>query len=204
MLVAPPRRPRFLAALPPEPRAEAPRFGRADRGARPALPPLAPASQAAPPPPAAEVLAEARREALARVAQAVEMLRTQSSWLAEQARADALEIGFQVARRVLESELRTSPEPLFALVKSALRRAADSRRVAIRLAPDDAAQIQSPAGQAGVEGIGAARVEVVADASLQPGDCVVDTDFGQIDGRLETRLSELRRAVEGAAEGAAG
>jgi flagellar assembly protein FliH len=55
-----------------------------------------------------------------------------------------------------------------------------------------------------VEGIGAARVEIQADAALQPGDCVVDTDFGQIDGRLETRLGELRRALEGAAEGAAG
>jgi len=203
MLVAPPRRPRFLAALPPEPRTEAPRFGRPDRATRTALPPLAPAAVAAPPPPAAEVLAEARREALAKVAQAVEMLRTQASWLAEQARADALEIGFQVARRVLESELRTSPEPLFALVKSALRRTGDARRISIRLSPDDAAALQSPAGQAAAEGIGAARVEVVADASLQPGDCMVDTDFGQIDGRLETRLSELRRAVEGA-EGAAG
>lgn len=204
MLVGPPRRPRFLAALPPEARTEAPRVGRADRGARPALPPLMPAAVAAPPPPPAELLAEARREALARVAQAVEMLRTQASWLAEQARADALEIGFQVARRVLEAELRTSPEPLFALVKSALRRTGDSRRVAIRLSPADAAELQSPAGQAAVEGIGSARVEIQADASLAPGDCVVDTDFGQIDGRLETRLAELRRAVEGAAEGAAG
>ncbi|MBI5067657.1 MAG: flagellar assembly protein FliH [Deltaproteobacteria bacterium] len=204
MLAAPPRRPRFLAALPAEPRAEPPRFGRAERGSRPALPPLAPAAVDAPPAPTAEQAAEARREALARVAQAVEMLRTQASWLAEQARADALEIGFQVARRVLESELRTSPEPLFALVKSALRRTGDSRRVSIRLSPADAAELQSPAGQAAVEGIGAARIEIQADATLQPGDCVVDTDFGQIDGRLETRLGELRRALEGAAEGAAG
>jgi flagellar assembly protein FliH len=202
MPTATPRRPRFLAAVPDERQAEAARFGHAER-----LPRLAPSQPRqggegqADPAPAA--VAEARREALEKVAQAVEMLRTQASRLAEQARTDALEIGFQVARKILETEVRTSPEPLFALVKSALRRAGDSRRIALRLSPDDAARIQTDPGRAAVEGISTARVEVFPDPALQAGDCLVDTDYGQIDGRLETRLGELQRAVEAAAEGAA-
>jgi flagellar biosynthesis/type III secretory pathway protein FliH len=190
----------LLAAVPDSRSPEAARFARADRpGPRPALPPQeeepAPAAGAA-------AAAEARREALERVAQALEMLRSEAARLAEQARADALEIGFQVARQILETEVRASPEPLFALVKAALRRTGDSRRVSLRLSPDDAARIQTDAGRAAMEGITAARVEVFPDPSLQPGDCLVETDYGRIDGRLETRLGELKRAVE-AAEGAA-
>jgi len=203
MPLPPPRRPHFLAAVPDEPQPALPRFERRER----------------PPPRFAGVpgragseqseaaylaaVAEARREAMERVAQGLETLRAQASRLAEQARSDALEIGFQVARRILEAEVRASPEPLFALVKSALRRAGDSRRISLRLNPEDAARLQSDEGRAAVDAVTAARVDVLPDPALQPGDCAVETDFGQIDGRLETRLGELRRAVENQAEGAA-
>jgi flagellar assembly protein FliH len=75
--------------------------------------------------------------------------------------------------------------------------------VAVRVAPEDAELLRSAAGKDALDGLAAARVEWVADPSLQRGDCVVDTDFGQVDGRLTTRLAELRRAADAAAEGAA-
>jgi flagellar assembly protein FliH len=140
-----------------------------------------------------------RGEALQRVAHAVEVLRLTSERLAEQARSDALEIGFQVARRVLEAELQTSPEALFSLVRSALRRAGDSRKVVIRLHPEDARVIAATVAS-GDMGVSSAGVEVQADATLERGDCVVDTDFGQVDGRLQTRLDELRRSALAAVE----
>jgi flagellar biosynthesis/type III secretory pathway protein FliH len=136
------------------------------------------------------------------VAHAIEVLRLQAERLAEQARSDALELGFQVARRVLEAELSTSPEAFFALVRSALKRAGDSRRIVVRVHPEDARRVQ-PALQQGGLGVAVAGVEVQADPTLAPGDCVVDTDFGKVDGRLSTRLDELRRAVAGVEEGAA-
>ncbi len=201
MPTATPRRPRFLAAVPDERQPQAARFGRAERPSPRPFPSEPPG--AAPPEEPGAAPAQARREAMEKVAGALEMLRAQASRLAEQARADALEIGFQVARSILGSEIRASPEPLFALVKTALRRAGDSRRISLRLSPDDAARVQADEGRAALEGVSAARIEVFPDPGLAPGDCVVETDYGQIDGRLETRLGELRRAVEASAEGAA-
>jgi flagellar assembly protein FliH len=204
------RRPRFLAQVPlsatPEPARFAPAGGRAPAPPAPAAPAMSPA--AGDPAPSrleaerAGIEARGRREALERVAGAVETLRAQAERLAEQARADAIEIGFQVARKVLEAELRSGPEALFALVRSAVRRAGDSRRVAVRLAPEDAALLASDAGLGALDGVTAARIEWIPDASLQAGDCLVETDFGQVDGRLGTRLAEIRRAVD-AVEGAA-
>jgi flagellar assembly protein FliH len=201
-MIEPPRRPRFLASVPGQRQAEPARFGRADR------PPARTPARAFPPEQEGEsagpqLVAEARREALEKVARAMETLRAQAARLAEQARTDALEIGFQVARKILETEVRTSTEPLFALVKTALRRAGDSRRVTLRLCPDDAARIQAAEPGSDTGDLSSARVEVVPDPGLQPGDCLVETDYGQIDGRVETRLAELQRAVEGAGEGAA-
>ena len=34
-----------------------------------------------------------------------------------------------------------------------------------------------------------------ADATLSPGDCIVDGEHGTVDGRLSTRLDEVRRIL---------
>ncbi|HEX7622040.1 MAG TPA: FliH/SctL family protein [Anaeromyxobacteraceae bacterium] len=202
------RRPAFLASVPETQSAEPARFPHADRTGGPTRPPAArTAPPLAGPLPASrgegdQDLADIRREAMERVDAALETLRAQADHLAEQARADAIEIGFQVARKILETEVRQSPEALFALVRSAVRRAGESRRIVVRLAPDDAALLRAEEGRTALDGVTAARVEYLPDPSLQRGDCLVETDFGQVDGRLATRLSEVRRAVD-AAEGAA-
>ncbi|MEW5738112.1 MAG: FliH/SctL family protein [Myxococcota bacterium] len=134
-------------------------------------------------------------DAAKRIAGAVERLRLEASRLADQARADALEIGFQVARRILEQELSSSPEALFSLVRSAVRRLGDARRLVIKLHPDDVERVDSSEGRQRL-GLSLMQVEVVADASLAPGDCLIESEQATVDGRLTTRLDELKRSVE--------
>lgn len=196
------QRPTFLQSIPAvgEPR---PAFfgGPAPARATPRPPAFHPRHHEPEPPsgPTPEELAAIRAEALQRVAPAIQVLRLSAERLAEQARSDALEIGFLVARRILEAELSTGPEALFALVKGALRRAGDSRLVRVRCHPSQVSTLsgQAAAGQLGVT---TATVEVQADPGLEPGDVVVDTDFGKVDGRLATRLEELFRAASSAME----
>ncbi len=205
MTIGTPRTPAFLSGLQsPEAAVRPAPFAAHPPGAarpRPALTQRHEAHAEPPPPagPTPEQLAAFRAEALQQVAHAVEVLRLQADRLAEQARADALEIGFFVARRVLQAELSTSPDALFSLVRSALQRAGDSRKISVRVHPQDA-QALAPVLAKGQLGVSAATVEVVPDGSLSPGDCIVDTDFGKVDGRLDTRLDELRRAAIAAAE----
>jgi flagellar biosynthesis/type III secretory pathway protein FliH len=45
------------------------------------------------------------------------------------------------------------------------------------------------------------RVEIVADASLKTGDVVVETEHHTVDGRIDTRLDELRRELLTTLEG---
>ncbi|MEW6433336.1 MAG: FliH/SctL family protein [Myxococcota bacterium] len=134
-----------------------------------------------------------------RLEAAIERLRLEAARLADQARADALEIGFQVARRILEQELSANPEALFSLVRSAVRRLGDARHLVIRLHPADAERIDAPEGRQRV-GLSLMQVEVVADPTLEPGDCVVESEQAAVDGRVKTRLEELRRAAERALE----
>lgn len=191
---APAHRPNFLTAVPETGVPRAPSFVPASRSSQRAA--HAPGRQQGP---SQDELNAIRAEALEKVSHAVEVLRLSSERLAEQARSDALEIGFLVARRILETEISASPEPLFALVRGCIRKVGESRRVVARLNPEDVPLLKN-AAQKGEAGITTAQFEVVADASIARGDCVVDTDFGTVDGRLSTRLEELYRAARAALE----
>ncbi|AKU93026.1 FliH/SctL family protein [Vulgatibacter incomptus] len=152
-----------------------------------------PPRPAAPPAPSYEPPIDAGL--ISRVVASVERLRSESERLAEQARADALEIGFQVARRILETELSASAEPLFALVRSAVRRAGESRTLTLRLHPADKELIEQSGGAERIDVLLAAKLKLAADPSLSRGDCMVDADFASVDGRLDTRFAQLERSV---------
>jgi flagellar assembly protein FliH len=151
---------------------------------------------------AAAVAAEAQKLAAQfteRTSAAVEVLRATAERLAAEARTDALEIGFLVARRILEMELTASAEPLVNLVRSAVKRLGESRRIVIHLSPADAQAMNAIIESRGAQAVAQAtisRVEIVADASLGRGDCLVEGDLVTVDGRINARIEELRRVLD--------
>ena len=134
-------------------------------------------------------------EFVERLAKAVGELRRTGERLAEQTTADALEMAMLIARRIIEGELKTNPAALTGLVRSAIARLGESRKVQLRLHPTDAANVQA-AGDAGPLGAtSVARIEIRPDVSLSPGDCIVDGEQGTVDGRVATRMEEVRRIL---------
>jgi Flagellar assembly protein FliH len=161
-----------------------------DLDGHPGVEPLAPPLPPPPPQPGPEFAA--------RLAQAVADLRQQAQRLGEQAEADVVEMAVIIARRILEAELSTGTEPLFSLVRSAIRRLGESRRITVRLCPSDAAAVQAAGDGSPVAGLAIAKVDVMADSTLGPGDCIVDGEHGTVDGQLSSRLDEVRRIVTSA------
>ena len=159
-------------------------------GTSPAAPPapvFVPPVLVPPPPP---TLDTSRLEA------AVDRLRMLSDRLTAEVRADAVEVAMMLARKIVESEITANPDRLLSQVRSAVRRLGESRRISVRLCPEDAEAVNTATNRNSSElGGGVARVEIVADATLSRGDCVVDGELGSVDGRLDTRLHELRRAL---------
>jgi flagellar assembly protein FliH len=146
------------------------------------------------PPPGALEFAE-------RSAAAVSAMRLTSERLAEQARSDALELALLVSRRILEAELSTNVERFFGVIRSVIRRAGESRRIVVRLNPEDANRVEAAGGGRAISAMSVAQVEISPDADLELGDCMVDADFGMVDGRLTTRLDEMRRLLQEAMAG---
>jgi flagellar assembly protein FliH len=138
-----------------------------------------------------------------RTAAAVEVLRSTADRLAAEARTDALEIGFMVARRILEMELTVSPEPLVNLVRTAVKRLGDTRKISVHMSPADAQALTTVLESRGAQAVAPAtvtKVEILPDASLGRGDCLVEGDLVTVDGRINVRMEELRRALDAGVE----
>jgi flagellar assembly protein FliH len=68
----------------------------------------------------------------------------------------------------------------------------------VRLSPADAEAVTAvltARGPAAVTSVASAHIEVLADNTLERGDCLVEGDVGSVDGRIATRIEELRRAL---------
>jgi len=187
-LTAPPSiRPAMLGGPPPALTPPPPGFEVLASASVPMSAPIAPA----PPPPPAP--APQPMGLSPRVEAAIKELRQQGERLAQQARSDALEVGMLVARKILEREISTNHEALFALIKSAIRRVGEARTTTVRLHPDDLARVEKVEG--GQLSLGEVTLE--ADESLARGDVMVDTEHHTVDGRLGTRLEEVARTLTG-------
>ena len=187
------RRPTFMGRVPSQPHVEPAAFG----GALLRRSAVSPAT-GTPEHPTVMEMQELAEQVSERIGSAAQFLRQAAERLAAEARSDALEVGFMVARRILEIDLTANVEHLVALVRSAIRRLGESRHIKLRLCPEDARLVEEALkndGAPAISSVAAAQIEVVADPSLQRGDCVVAGDLGTVDGRINTRLEELRHAL---------
>jgi flagellar assembly protein FliH len=143
-----------------------------------------------------------------RLGRAIAELRLTADRLGAEVAANAIELGCLVARRILEAELKTDIDAHKALVRSAVRRLGEEHRVSIHLAPADIERVRAAAGEAAGGGgtdmgfnLGIAKVEIFPDTNLTPGDCLVESDTATVDGRLGTRLEEIRRVLSNVING---
>ncbi|MFK7985297.1 MAG: FliH/SctL family protein [Sandaracinaceae bacterium] len=99
-------------------------------------------------------------------------------------RAEITTLSIAVAEKILASEASTRPELIATWVDEALSRVSRATAVTVRVHPDDVGRLA----------LGEPN-RAVPDASLAPGDCVVESELGVIDGRLQVKLDALREAL---------
>jgi flagellar assembly protein FliH len=104
-----------------------------------------------------------------------------------------------LTRALLRRELRTEPTQIIGIVRDTVALLpASARGVRVTLHPEDAAVVRERLSVAGPE----QAWSIVDDPVLSRGDCRVQTDYAQIDARVETRLNEALSLLLGDDRGA--
>jgi flagellar biosynthesis/type III secretory pathway protein FliH len=118
------------------------------------------------------------------------MTAARTGWLA-QWEQNALRLSIAIAEKIVRRELATQPPITLGLVREALEMAAGCQSVQVVLHPDDRRALGPEVEQLAAELAGIAPSEILADPSVSPGGCVVKTEYGAIDERIETQLSRI-------------
>ncbi len=114
---------------------------------------------------------------------------------AEAVERDAVELALRLAEKLVAGALDAEPERVLDVVRGALRRLAERRRVTVLVNPDDLDLVRAAAdGLAGELG-GIEHCEVQAERRVERGGAVVRTEEGQVDASIETQLARARELV---------
>ncbi len=126
---------------------------------------------------------------LRRLAASIEQLAGLRRKIRAEAEEDAVRLALAVARKILYREMSVDPEALLGLIKASLQRI-DARELhRIRMHPEDIPAIERHLETLGMP----ARLEVVADPSLERGALLFETSRGQLDASIGTQLAEIER-----------
>jgi flagellar assembly protein FliH len=102
-----------------------------------------------------------------------------------------VQLAAAIASRLVVHELRLNPNGAREMIREALQMAVGAPRVRVRLHGDDAALLGPQARDVVRAFAACGEAEIVPDNSLTRGGCLIETQHGQIDARIETVLDRV-------------
>lgn len=143
-------------------------------------------------------LAEKKIEAvMRRYGDAIAEIGNLRATLYSQVEQDAVKLAVAVARKIVHREILADPEITQTMVRVALSRAAARSPIAIRLNPVDHRYLLDHKSEWLGIADGGMQVDLVADKSIGRGGCLIETECGNIDARIEEEFREVERSFFG-------
>lgn len=104
-----------------------------------------------------------------------------------------VEIVFEAVTRILGRNY-LERDGVIAMVREVIRHAKDRSRLVIRVSPADYALLDTER-ESLIEGWNNQQVDVIADDRVELGGCLLESPAGNLDGRLEVQLQQLRETL---------
>jgi flagellar assembly protein FliH len=112
----------------------------------------------------------------------------------QERREELSTLGVAIARKILGAEIRSSPDVVCQIVSRCLEEAAASRKIILRVNPHDADRISNQLGELNTIAEHAV-ITLQRDETIPQAGCIIETERGQIDGRLETQLRAIQKGL---------
>lgn len=125
-----------------------------------------------------------------------ELTTSRQAWLAQWEQM-GLQVAIAIAEKIVRREIVSTPEISTTLLRESLQLASGCGEIHVRLNPQDLSSMQSGETMLCDELKKLAPAQIIADASVSRGGCLVETKFGQIDNRIETQLARIAEELGG-------
>jgi len=113
----------------------------------------------------------------------------------EQTEAQVVELVLLIARKVVKTISENQKNVVLSNISQALRKLKTRSDVIVRVNLADL-QLTTEHAKDFIEAAeNAKKLSIVEDSSVDRGGCVIETDFGEIDARIQSQLHELEEKI---------
>ncbi len=138
-------------------------------------------------------IAEQKVEAvMRRYAEAILEIGRLRATLLTQVEREVVKLAVQIAKKIIHREIQADPDIIQTLVRVALSHVAEKSAVTVHLSPVDynylleqRAELSQSEGR---------DISLLADKSVERGGCLIQTECGDIDARIEEKFREVEHA----------
>lgn len=131
--------------------------------------------------------------ALDEAALGIESLRAELTQAIEH---DAIQLGLQLAEKILGGTQQLPSEHILEAVQGALRRVTDRRKITVLVNPAEFEAVNSTIGELAGAGSGVELCDIQPDERVESGGAIVRTIEGEVDAGVGTQLERAREVVE--------
>lgn len=122
-----------------------------------------------------------------RLVETIERLSNLSAEITSHIESDLVELALQIAKKVVRREVSIDREIALTLVRVSLGKLNQRTAAKVHLNSDDLAFVQKHADSLDFRG----TLELIEDQSISPGGCLIHTETGDIDARIESQFDEI-------------
>lgn len=146
-----------------------------------------------------EVFAKAREDAKAEVqarsAEEIARAKMLAGQMLQDSEKEIIELALRVAERIIGADLQRDPDVLLQICTNAIQTTRAQKALTLRVHPEDGKILREKRPRL-IEMIGRSLdLAVRDDADIARGGCVIQTEYGTIDGQIRTQFEMLRNVL---------
>jgi type III secretion protein L len=144
-----------------------------------------------------EAVAEGREKGLSAVTELLVSARAEAARTRRESHTELRTLAVKIAEKLLGKALALDPAVVVDIAAEALGHAGEPRALRLRCHPDDLTLLERgrPRLLERCRSVGALRIE--ADDEVPRGGCILESELGVVDARLNVQLDAIERALRG-------
>ena len=135
------------------------------------------------------------KEAVKSLEAAIDGIEGAKEELYRDAEIQAVELALRIARRIICKEVPLDRDMICRVLREALKKVRDQKEIHVKMNPEDLRTLEDGdpglVRAAGIHG----TVTLEAGEGICRGECVIETDFGVIDARIESQIQTIEDAL---------
>jgi len=113
----------------------------------------------------------------------------------EEAQSEMILIVKEALKKIVASEIKSSEEFILNVVKETVKNVVETKKIVIKVSPEDYRYLSENREKLD-SSLSGKEIELVEDPAITRGGCIIQTDMGEIDSTVETKLEEVLNILE--------